>query len=143
MIKLKPLICVCISFIFLFVTKSIYAAAQSNLKELLQDQNHTAALEQKDNYQIKHIVVKPGKRLSLQYHRYRSEHWTVVKGEAKVFLDGNITILKEKKSIDIPKLSQHYISNETSEPLIIIEIQMGSYFGEDDIIRLDDPYQRN
>ena len=51
-----------------------------------------------------------------------------------MFLDGNITILKEKKSIDIPKLSQHYISNETSEPLIIIEIQMGSYFGEDDII---------
>ena len=100
-------------------------------------------LQDSKDCKVKKLIINPFSRLSLQYHRYRSEHWTIVKGEAKVFLNGNITILKEKKSIDIPKLSQHYISNETSEPLIIIEIQMGSYFGEDDIIRLDDPYQRN
>lgn len=100
-------------------------------------------LQDSKDCKVKKLIINPFSRLSLQYHRYRSEHWTIVKGEARVFLNGNITILKEKKSIDIPKLSQHYISNETSEPLIIIEIQMGSYFGEDDIIRLDDPYQRN
>ena len=91
---------------------------------------------------VKRIEVSPMKRLSLQYHKRRSEHWLIVKGEANIFLDENYFVLKEGQSIDIPLGSKHYIENKTNEPLIIIETQLGTYFGEDDIIRLDDPYER-
>ena len=86
--------------------------------------------------------MKPKKRLSLQYHKLRSEHWLIVKGTATIYLDGKILKLSIGMSIDIPKKSKHYIHNETNEYLIIIETQLGTYFGEDDIIRLDDPYER-
>lgn len=91
---------------------------------------------------VKRIVVNPKKRLSLQYHIHRSEHWLVTKGVACVFLDKKIKTLKTGMSIDIPKKSKHYIHNKTKTPLVIIETQLGTYFGEDDIIRLDDPYDR-
>ena len=91
---------------------------------------------------VKKIEVSPKKRLSLQYHNYRSEHWLIVKGQANVFIDGIIKILNPGNSIDIPRLSQHYIENKQDEELIIIESQLGTYFGEDDIVRLDDPYDR-
>ena len=91
---------------------------------------------------VKRIVVNPNQRLSLQYHLHRSEHWLVTKGVASVFLDEKIKTLKTGMSIDIPKKSKHYIHNKTKTPLIIIETQLGTYFGEDDIIRLDDPYDR-
>lgn len=91
---------------------------------------------------IKRIVVNPQKRLSLQYHNFRSEHWLIISGTANVFLDGKKLILKPGQSIDIPQKSHHYIENKKNEKLIVIETQLGSYFGEDDIIRLDDPYER-
>ena len=91
---------------------------------------------------VKKIEVLPKKRLSLQYHNYRSEHWLVVKGEANIFIDGLVKILKPGSSIDIPRRSQHFIENKKNETLIIIETQLGTYFGEDDIVRLDDPYNR-
>lgn len=91
---------------------------------------------------VKRIVVDPNQRLSLQYHLKRSEHWLVTKGIATVFIDGSIKKLMTGMSIDIPKKSKHYIQNQTKNPLVIIETQLGTYFGEDDIIRLDDPYDR-
>ena len=72
----------------------------------------------------------------------RSEHWFVVSGRAKIYLDGLIFNLNEGKSIDIKKGSKHYVKNQQKKDLVIIEIQIGDYFGEDDIIRLDDPYNR-
>ena len=96
-----------------------------------------------DKYcKVKRIVVSPSKRLSLQYHNYRSEHWLIVSGVAKVHLNGQVITLNPGNSINIPVKSHHYIENETNEDLIVIETQLGSYFGEDDIIRLDDPYDR-
>ena len=91
---------------------------------------------------VKKINVQPGKRLSLQYHLRRSEHWFIVSGKAKIYLDDNKFNLEEGNSIDIPQGSKHYIENAEKNNLVIIEIQMGDYFGEDDIIRLDDPFKR-
>tara|TARA_B100000963_G_C22610747_1_gene664721 strand:- start:181 stop:1578 length:1398 start_codon:yes stop_codon:yes gene_type:complete len=94
-------------------------------------------------YKVKKITVNPNSRLSKQYHKFRSEHWTITKGKAKVFLDEKIFHLKKGNSIDIPRGSVHYIQNETEKTLEFVEIQMGTYFGEDDIFRLDDIYNRN
>ena len=94
------------------------------------------------NFQVKRITVMPGKRLSLQGHNHRKEHWTVVLGEALVEIDGNVSNLKISQSIDIPLGSIHRLSNETNSKLIIIEIQFGEYLGEDDIIRYEDDFNR-
>lgn len=91
---------------------------------------------------VKKLIVSPKKRLSLQYHNYRSEHWFVVLGTAHVCLDKKYLVLNKGESIDIPIKSHHYIENKEDRDLIVIETQLGSYFGEDDIIRLDDPYER-
>ena len=91
---------------------------------------------------VKRIEVNPKKRLSLQYHNFRSEHWLVVYGKAHVHLDGQNYILNSGDSINIPVKSHHFIENKNDHKLVIIETQLGSYFGEDDIIRLDDPYSR-
>jgi mannose-1-phosphate guanylyltransferase/mannose-6-phosphate isomerase len=91
---------------------------------------------------VKRIKVDPQKRLSLQYHNFRSEHWLVVSGVATVYLNGKIFTLGEGMSIDIPTKAKHYIHNDTYKDLTIIETQLGTYFGEDDIIRVDDPYDR-
>ena len=94
------------------------------------------------NCKVKKIIVNPKKRLSLQFHNLRSEHWTVVSGVANVYLDGKEHVLSPGQGIDIPVKSHHYVENKKNKDLIIIETQLGSYFGEDDIIRLDDPYSR-
>ena len=96
-----------------------------------------------DKYcKVKRIVLGSRKRLSLQYHNYRSEHWLIVSGVAEVYLNGKIFTLNPGNSIDIPVKYHHYIENKANKDLIVIETQLGSYFGEDDIIRLDDPYDR-
>ena len=96
-----------------------------------------------DQYcKVKKIIIGAKKRLSLQYHNFRSEHWLVVDGTAHVYLDKEYLVLKKGASIDIPIKSHHYIENKQDKDLIVIETQLGSYFGEDDIIRLDDPYER-
>ena len=88
------------------------------------------------------IEVKPDGKLSLQMHHHRSEHWVVVKGRAKVEIEDKIDFLTENQSIYIPLGSKHRLSNPGKIPLLIIEIQSGSYIGEDDIIRFEDFYGR-
>jgi mannose-1-phosphate guanylyltransferase/mannose-6-phosphate isomerase len=95
-----------------------------------------------DRFQVKHIMVKPGGRLSLQKHAKRAEHWVVVQGTAQVTCDDKIFPLKENESTFIPLGSTHRLENLGTEPLRLIEVQSGSYLGEDDIVRLEDVYGR-
>ena len=83
-----------------------------------------------------------GGKLSLQSHEYRSEHWVIVEGTAKVTINNKINILKSGESTYVPLGHKHRLENEGKIPLLIIEIQIGSYLGEDDIIRYDDIYFR-
>ncbi len=91
---------------------------------------------------VKRLTVGPGQHLSLQYHHHRSEHWVVVSGVATVQLGEDKFTLSPGHSIDIPLGAQHSLGNDTDQPVIVIEVQMGSYFGEDDIVRVSDPYNR-
>lgn len=101
-------------------------------------------LDDAPNYKVKRVLVKPGKRLSYQKHSRREEYWTIVQGVADVTLDGASHRLQAGDSIFIPKQAAHRIANPEphSEDLIFIEIQRGEYFGEDDIVRLEDDYGR-
>jgi len=99
-------------------------------------------IEEGLNYKVKKISVMPRQKLSLQFHYKRDEHWIVVRGRAKVELDGKIFYLAPHQSIDIPVASKHRLENNGREILEIIEIQTGSYLGEDDIVRIDDIYSR-
>ena len=93
-------------------------------------------------FQVKRIVVNPGGILSLQSHNHRSEHWIVVEGTAKVTIDKDITIVNENQSVYIPLGAIHRLENPSKLRLTLIEVQTGSYFGEDDIIRYEDAYAR-
>jgi mannose-1-phosphate guanylyltransferase/mannose-6-phosphate isomerase len=93
-------------------------------------------------YRVKRIVVKPGSSLSLQKHFHRSEHWVVVKGTAEVTLGNDVRVVHENESIYIPIGSVHRLANPGKIPLELIEVQVGSYLGEDDIVRLNDVYGR-
>ncbi len=93
-------------------------------------------------YQVKRITVKPGASLSLQMHHHRAEHWVVVKGTAKVTRGEEVFLLSENESTYIPISVKHRLENPGSLPLEIIEVQSGSYLGEDDIVRFDDVYGR-
>ncbi len=99
-------------------------------------------LEMGIGFQVKRIVVNPGKRLSLQLHHKRSEHWVVVDGIGTVTLDDKEFELGANESTYIPVESKHRLENKTSKPLTIIEVQVGSYLGEDDIVRFDDDFGR-
>ncbi len=83
---------------------------------------------------VKRLTVNPGHHLSLQYHHKRSEHWVVIQGTATVQLEDDTLYLEPGQSIDIPLGAWHALGNDTDEDVIIIEVQMGSYFGEDDIV---------
>jgi mannose-1-phosphate guanylyltransferase / mannose-6-phosphate isomerase len=93
-------------------------------------------------YQVKRIVVKPGAQLSLQKHFHRAEHWVVVKGTAEVTNDSEVRIVHENESIYIPMGNVHRLGNPGKIPLELIEVQVGSYLGEDDIVRFKDEYGR-
>lgn len=95
-----------------------------------------------ERYQVKRIVVKPGERLSLQKHHHRAEHWVVVKGTAEVDRDEEKHLVHENESIYLPIGCVHRLSNPGKIDLELIEVQTGSYLGEDDIIRLEDVYNR-
>lgn len=99
-------------------------------------------LEEGKRYKIKRIVVKPGERLSLQMHHHRSEHWVVVKGTAKVEINGKEIFIHENESAYVPKSTVHRLENPGMLHLEIIEVQNGEYLGEDDIKRFDDIYGR-
>ena len=99
-------------------------------------------LDEGENYKVKRIEVLPGKRLSYQKHAQRAEHWMVVQGTARVTLDGKEIPLKAGEVVDIPVGSAHRIENPGAVKMIFIEIQRGSYLGEDDILRLQDDFGR-
>lgn len=95
-----------------------------------------------ERHQVKHLMVKPGASISLQLHHHRAEHWVVVGGTAKVTLGEETHLLSENESVYIPIGAKHRLENPGKMPLSIIEVQSGSYFGEDDIVRFDDVYGR-
>jgi len=96
-----------------------------------------------DRYQVKRITVKPGGKLSVQMHHHRAEHWIVVTGTAQVTLNGNAQLLTENESIYLPLGATHCLENPGKIPLELIEVQVGSYLGEDDIVRFEDQYGRS
>ncbi len=96
-----------------------------------------------DRYQVKRLSVKPGASLSLQLHHHRAEHWIVVCGTARVTCEGKVFLISENQSTYIPIGAQHRLENPGSIPLELIEVQSGSYLGEDDIVRLEDWYNRD
>jgi len=100
------------------------------------------AIDQGERFQVKRITVNPGASLSLQMHHHRAEHWIVVTGTAEVTCDDKVSILSENESTFIPLGAVHRLHNPGRVPLEIIEVQSGSYLGEDDIVRLDDRYNR-
>lgn len=95
-----------------------------------------------DRFQVKRILVKPGAALSLQSHHHRSEHWIVVHGTAKVTVDDVVKLVSENESVYIPLGAKHRMENPGKVPMVLIEVQTGSYLGEDDIIRYEDIYAR-
>jgi mannose-1-phosphate guanylyltransferase len=100
-------------------------------------------LEETAGYKIKRIVVKAGKRLSLQKHFHRNEHWIVVSGTATVTVGDEVKLIRPNESTYIKMGEIHRLENEGKIPVILIEAQVGEYTGEDDIIRLDDDYFRS
>ncbi len=101
-----------------------------------------STLEEGPGYKIKRLVVLPGQRLSLQKHRHRAEHWVVVAGTATVVRGDRRLTLRQRECIVIPRQAWHRIENHGRTPVVIIEIQHGSYLGEDDIVRKQDDYGR-
>jgi len=99
-------------------------------------------LDEQATYKVKRIEVLPGQRLSYQRHEKRAEHWMIVGGRARVTLNGQDVDLFPGQSIDVPLGAAHRINNPGPDLLIFIEIQRGEYFGEDDIVRLEDDYGR-
>jgi mannose-6-phosphate isomerase len=99
-------------------------------------------LQEGATYKVKSIHVNPGKRLSYQRHQKRSEHWYVTDGSGEVTLDGKIHVVSRGSIIEIPQGMLHRISNTGDRELIFIEVQTGSYFGEDDIERVEDDFGR-
>lgn len=96
-----------------------------------------------DRYQVKRLVVLPGAKLSLQSHRHRAEEWTVVNGTAQVTLNQDTTTIAEGGTISVPIEGRHRLANPGTVPLVVIEVQVGSYLGEDDIVRYADEYGRS
>ena len=100
-------------------------------------------LHDQPTYKLKRIEVDPGERLSYQYHNKRSESWTIVSGIGSITLDGNVKDYKQGETILIPQGVKHRIESKTNKTIVFIEVQTGSYFGEDDIVRIEDDYNRN
>ena len=100
-------------------------------------------LAEKDGYKVKRITVVPGGRLSLQSHRHRAEHWVVVTGVATVTIGEIVQKVSVNDHVHIPLHAKHRLENYTDDSLVLIEVQLGRYLGEDDIIRHDDIYRRS
>ena len=104
---------------------------------------HCEGIDAGDRFQVKRITVKPGEKLSLQMHHHRAEHWVVVSGTARVTCGDKVSLLSENESTYIPIGMNHRLENPGKLPLHIIEVQSGSYLGEDDIVRFEDIYKRS
>ena len=100
------------------------------------------SLENAENFQVKRLIVNPGAKLSVQMHHQRDEHWTVVAGTARVTRDDDQYLLEKNESTFIPRGAKHSIENPGTKALHIIEVQVGDYLGEDDIVRFEDRYGR-
>lgn len=100
-------------------------------------------LDEGADFKVKRLEVLSGARLSYQKHSRRSEHWFIVSGTALVTLDGEEITVEKGKTVDISVGSAHRVANPSKEKLVFIEVQTGDYFGEDDIIRIEDDYRRN
>ena len=99
-------------------------------------------LEDDERHKVKRITVLPGKRLSYQRHQRRAEHWFVIAGSATVTLEGTEHRVDAGRAIDIPRGAAHRVANNGADELVFVEVQIGDYFGEDDIERLEDDYGR-
>jgi mannose-6-phosphate isomerase-like protein (cupin superfamily) len=93
-------------------------------------------------YKVKRIVVKPGKRLSLQYHTKRREHWAIASGIGLLTLNEDLKQVEKGVALEIPLGAKHRVENNGEDDLIIIEVQFGDYLGEDDIVRIEDDFGR-
>ena len=113
-----------------------------NHRKIYRPWGHYLSVVEDERWQVKLIQVKPGEKLSLQMHHHRSEHWVVVKGTAEVEVDSENQVLTENQSVYIPLAAKHRLSNPGKIPLVLIEVQSGSYVGEDDIVRFQDKYGR-
>ena len=117
--------------------------SQANIhKTIFRPWGSYSSISKGKNWQVKKIIVKPNQSLSLQMHKFRTEHWIIVSGEAKVQLNNKEKTLIKNESTYIPANTKHRLSNISEEDLILIEIQSGSYLGEDDILRFEDNYGR-
>ena len=99
-------------------------------------------LDENDGFKVKRIHVLPHRRLSYQTHEHRSEHWVVVRGTATCILEDAELVVRPGEHVDVPRGAKHRIANAHDEELVIVEVQLGSYTGEDDIVRLQDDYGR-
>jgi len=111
-------------------------------KRVYRPWGYYEGLDSADRFQVKRIMVKPGSKLSLQMHHHRAEHWIVVSGTARVIRGDETLLLSENQSTYIPLGAKHRLENVGKMPLHMIEVQSGSYLGEDDIVRLEDDYKR-
>jgi mannose-6-phosphate isomerase len=110
--------------------------------ESVRPWGHYEILQENEIHKVKCIYVKPGARLSYQRHQKRSEHWFIVSGVATVVLDGESFIKQAGETVDVEIGQLHRIGNEGTQELVFIEIQTGTYFGEDDIERVEDDFSR-
>ena len=118
------------------------AITKEGVPENIRPWGHYEQLAIGSRFQVKTIVVDPGGRLSLQSHYHRSEHWIIVEGSALVTKGSETKLLSENDSIYIPVGTVHRLENPGKVPMQMIEVQTGTYFGEDDIVRFDDEYGR-
>ena len=124
-------------------TLKVQGRSEADLhREVFRPWGSYDSIDNGERYQVKRIRVKPGARLSVQMHHHRAEHWIVVKGTAKVTIGNEVQLVSENQSVYIPIGETHCLENPGKVALELIEVQSGSYLGEDDIVRLDDRYGR-
>jgi mannose-1-phosphate guanylyltransferase/mannose-6-phosphate isomerase len=123
--------------------KSAKRAEATDHRRVHRPWGHYDSVDKGERFQVKRIVVHPGGTLSLQKHHHRSEHWVVVRGTAEVTIGTDVKSVHENESIYIPIGTVHRLANRGKIALELIEVQTGSYLGEDDIVRIDDVYKRS
>ena len=122
------------------VMSKIQSILEDKQEKVIRPWGYYHLLVKTNEYLIKQIVILPKKSISLQKHNHRSEHWIVLKGEADIVIDNKIMLLKESESAFVPATKKHKITNNLSQPLIILETQLGKILSEEDIIRYDVDY---
>ena len=122
------------------VMSKIQSILEDKQEKVIRPWGYYHLLVKTNEYLIKQIVILPKKSISLQKHKHRSEHWIVLNGEADIVIDNKIMLLKESESAFVPANMKHKITNNLSQPLIILETQLGKILSEEDIIRYDVDY---